>query len=58
MLLTCIQTCKIPKRGFVEKGARVDLEVAKYDVKAYPWLKYFEAPAVRQQAKKDEDLLK
>lgn len=44
MQLLCIQTCKIPKRGFVEKGARVDLEIVKYDLKAHPWLKFFKAP--------------
>ena len=55
MLLTCIQTCKIPKRGFVEKGSRVDLEIAKYDLKAHPWLKFFKAPEV---PKKIDDIMK
>lgn len=44
MRLLCITTCKVPKRGFVEKGSTVDLEVAKYDLKVYPWLKFFKAP--------------
>ena len=55
MLLTCTQTCKIPKRGFVEKGAKVELDVAKYELKAHPWLKFFKAP---DGQKTDEKFLK
>ena len=58
MLLTCIQACKVPKRGFVDKGSRVDLEVEKYDLKANPWLKFFQPPAPKSAPRKDEDPLK
>lgn len=59
MLLLCITSCKIPKRGYVEKGSKVDLEIAKYDLKAYPWLKFFQAPdAPKPAPRKDDNLLK
>lgn len=45
-----------------ERGKAYHLEVEAYDVKKYPWLKFFDAPAPKAEAskkgKRDDDLLK
>lgn len=52
-------TLPSPYRTF-DEGRVYHLDVEKYDLKKYPWLKFFDAPAERpaQKPAKGDDILK